>query len=211
MPYQIVVDTHGVITPQPLAPGEGFHNAGQSTLQRSTIEDFWRWAYSDLVGNTDRGALAEFIVAKAIDDASPTRNAWEPFDLTTASGIKVEVKSASFAQSWHQKQHTRVQFSIKKTMEWDPRTNDFLAPASRHSDVYVFCLLAEMVKESLNPLDLEQWEFYVLATKQIDQDFGDRQSVSLKQVKDRTSCHPVDKLSAAVSQALNRPVGERPI
>ena len=74
---------------------------------------------------------------------------------------------------------------------------------------FFFCLLAEMAKESLNPLDLEQWEFYVLATKQIDQDFGDRQSVSLKQVKDRTSCHPVDKLSAAVSQLLNRSRGER--
>ena len=205
MPYQIVVDMDGVITPQPLEPGEGFHNAGQSSLLGSTIGDFWQWAYSDLVGNTDRGALAEFIVAKAIDDASPTRNAWEPFDLTTASGIKVEVKSASFAQSWHQNRPTRVQFSIKKTMEWDPRTNEFLAPASRHSDVYVFCLLAEMVKESLNPLDLEQWEFYVLSTKQIDRDFGDLQGISLKQVKDRSRCHHVDKLLEAISQVLNKP------
>lgn len=37
MPYQIVVDMDGVITPQPLEPGEGFHNAGQSTLLASTI------------------------------------------------------------------------------------------------------------------------------------------------------------------------------
>ena len=205
MPYQIVVDMDGVITPQPLEPGEGFHNAGQSSLLGSTIGDFWQWAYSDLVGNTDRGALAEFIVAKAIDDASPTRNAWAPFDLTTASGIKVEVKSAAFAQSWHQKQPTRVQFSIKKTMEWKPRTNSFQPPASRHSDVYVFCLLAEMVKENLNPLDLEQWEFYVLSTKQIDRDFGDLQGISLKQVKDRSRCHHVDKLLEAISQVLNKP------
>ena len=126
-------------------------------------------------------------------------------DLTTVAGIKVEVKSASFAQSWHQKQPSRVQFSIKKTMEWDPRTNEFLAPASRHSDVYVFCLLAEMVKEHLNPLDLEQWEFYVLSTKQIDRDFGDRQSMSLKQVKDRSGCHHVNNLSEAISQVLNKP------
>ena len=85
-------------------------------------------------------------------------------------------------------------------MQWDPRTNDFLAPATRHSDVYVFCLLAEMVKENLNPLDLEQWEFYVLSTKQIDRDFGDLQSISLKQVKDRSRCHHVDKLLEAISQ-----------
>jgi len=201
MPYDISVDGYGVITPLPLNSDEVFEHAGETILARSTIKDFWQWAYSDLVGNTDRGTLAEYIVAKAIGDERKTRNSWESFDLTAFDGTNVEVKSASFVQSWHQNQLTRVQFSIKKTQEWDPKTNTFIAPAKRHSDVYVFCLLSETVKDNLDPLNLNQWEFYVLATKEIDRDFGDRKSISLSQVKSRSRTYNIHELAVAVSSA----------
>ena len=38
--------------------------AGGSTLDLSLL-DYWRWSTSDLVGNTARGVLAEYIVARA--------------------------------------------------------------------------------------------------------------------------------------------------
>tara|TARA_Y100000588_G_scaffold77695_1_gene81037 strand:- start:266 stop:862 length:597 start_codon:yes stop_codon:yes gene_type:complete len=193
------MDGYGVITPLPLSSDEVFEHAGETTLARSTIKDFWQWAYSDLVGNTDRGTLAEYIVAKAIGDERKTRNSWESFDLTAFDGTKVEVKSASFVQSWHQNQLTRVQFLIKKTQEWDPRTNTFIPPAKRHADVYVFCLLSETVKINLNPLDINQWEFYVLGTREIDRDFGDRQSISLNQVRGRSRTYTINELADAVS------------
>ncbi len=41
---------------------EPFLNEGDDAY---TLRDFWAWAYSDLVGNTERGRLAEFIVAMA--------------------------------------------------------------------------------------------------------------------------------------------------
>lgn len=31
-----------------------------------TLQDFWAWAFSDLVSNTERGKLAEYLVAKAM-------------------------------------------------------------------------------------------------------------------------------------------------
>ena len=201
MPYQIVVDEHGVIDPQPLNSDEGFGHAGESGLAGSTIEDFWRWAYSDLVNNTDRGTFAEFMVAKAIGDERTTRNSWEAFDLTAYDGTKVEVKSASFVQSWHQDQLTKVQFSIGKTLMWEPRTHKYIQPAKRHSDVYVFCLLAESEKARVNPLDLSQWEFYVLATKEIDRDLGNGKSISLNQLKSRSRSYYIDELAEAVSSA----------
>ena len=30
------------------------------------VEDYWKWAYSDLLSNTSRGAMAEFIVRSAL-------------------------------------------------------------------------------------------------------------------------------------------------
>jgi len=45
--------------------------------------DFWQWSASDLVGNTLRGVLAEYIVAQALAAAREIREGWAPYDLIT--------------------------------------------------------------------------------------------------------------------------------
>ncbi|MBK6579630.1 MAG: hypothetical protein IPG17_26280 [Sandaracinaceae bacterium] len=56
-----------------LPAGEDF--AGAPAL---TVLDFWRWSMSDLVSNTARGVLAEFLVGSALGIASGTRVEWVP-------------------------------------------------------------------------------------------------------------------------------------
>ena len=62
--------------------------------------NFWQWLASDLVDNALRGALAEYIVACDLGIADGTRPGWNAYDLITPEGIKVEVKSAAYLQSW---------------------------------------------------------------------------------------------------------------
>ena len=57
---------NGGISTKKLDGAETFKTAEGSPLVSADILDYWRWAYSDIVGNTNRGALAEFIVARAI-------------------------------------------------------------------------------------------------------------------------------------------------
>ena len=65
-----------------------------------SVIDFWSWSASDLIANTARGVVAEFIISKARDiDQSSTRDGWAAWDLTTPEGTKVEVKSAAYIQS----------------------------------------------------------------------------------------------------------------
>ena len=46
------------------------------------LNDFWRWQSSDLLNNTLRGVLAEYIVAKALGiKTNGPRVDWEPYDL----------------------------------------------------------------------------------------------------------------------------------
>lgn len=52
-------------------------------------------------------------------------------------------------------------FSIRQTIAWDSIENVYSTEKKRHTDVYVFALLAHKVKETLYPLDTRQWEFYV--------------------------------------------------
>lgn len=56
------------------------------------LSDFWAWNSSDLLNNTLRGALAEFLVASAIGiDTSEARQDWTPYDLLSPSGRKIRI------------------------------------------------------------------------------------------------------------------------
>ena len=198
MAYQTRVN-NGVIETQPLEPTEAFIGSEDGPLSSASIGDYWQWAFSDIVGNTERGVLAEYIVAKAVGALGQTRNDWAPYDLLSPSGIKVEVKSSAYLQSWFQRTPSRPQFSIRKAVEWSPELNEYIGEKRRHSDVYVFCLLAHQGdKQSLNPLDLSQWEFYVVPTMEIDKKYGERQSITVGQVRELSRSYTLPELAKAI-------------
>ena len=84
-----------------------------------TLQDFWAWAFSDLVSNTERGKLAEYIVATAMGCDEGTSPTWGSFDLLSPEGIKIEVKASAYIQSWEQKSFSRIEFSIAESLYWD--------------------------------------------------------------------------------------------
>ena len=200
MAYQVVVNDAGVIEPQPLNSDEKFVNSKNSAVSNKTMLDYWQWAFSDLVGNTERGVLAEYLVAMAVGSKKSVRGSWDPYDIEAADGTRIEVKSASYVQSWYQKELSKIQFSIRKTLEWIPEKNAFGGERKRQSDVYVFCLLTQQEKADINPLDLEQWEFYVVPTAVLDRELGDTQSMSLSRVRQYSFAYNLEQLKTAVSQ-----------
>ncbi len=129
---------------------------------------FWQWAYSDIEVNILRGILAEYIVSLAAGCEQTTRVEWNAYDLITPEGIKIEVKSSSYWQSWYQEKHSDIRFDIAQTQSWDASTNEYSEGKQRHADIYVFCVLAHKDKNTLDSLNLEQWEFYVLPTQALD-------------------------------------------
>ena len=79
-----------------------------------SLLDFWRWSVSDILSNATRGRFAEFIVGTAIGlNPEDLRDEWDAYDLTTVDGIKIEVKSAAYIQTWNQKKISNISFSIK--------------------------------------------------------------------------------------------------
>lgn len=70
-----------------------------------SVNMFWSWAHSDLMNNAERGRLAEFIVSMALNCNSPSRVEWDAYDLSTEDGIKIEVKSSAYLQTWHQNEN----------------------------------------------------------------------------------------------------------
>lgn len=145
----------------------------------STLLDFWRWAYSDLVGNAQRGALAEYIVACALDVHHTERIAWDKYDLLTQEGISVEVKTSGYIQTWQQTSLSRIVFGIQPTHGWDSRTNQYDSTQKRQADIYVFCVHKHTEQATINPLCISQWDFYLMPTAALNAAFGNQKTVSL--------------------------------
>jgi hypothetical protein len=58
-----------------ISGGLGRQQASSGWMRQS--RGFSRWAFSDLRGNTTRGILAEFLVAKAVGDERALRIGWD--------------------------------------------------------------------------------------------------------------------------------------
>ncbi|MFN6945974.1 MAG: hypothetical protein ACK4ND_13580 [Cytophagaceae bacterium] len=144
-----------------------------------SCQDFWCWAFSDLLNNTTRGILAEFLIANALRIDQTCRKEWNAYDLITEKGLKIEVKSAAYVQSWEQKKVSEIKFNIATTKGWDAETNTYSPTSQRQSDVYIFALLKHKDKNTVNPLDLDQWLFYVLKTAEINKVCGDKKSIGI--------------------------------
>lgn len=147
-----------------------------------TVLDFWQWSSSDLLGNTMRGVLAEYIVGTALGILKDVRIEWAEYDLLTHDGIKLEIKSSAYLQSWSQKRLSNISFGIEPKMpQTAPEPNTEPLPR-RQADVYVFCLLHHRDMLTVNPLDLDQWSFYCLSTKKLDAECRDQKTLSLSRL-----------------------------
>lgn len=147
------------------------------------LTGFWQWSCSDLVSNATRGVLAEYLVAKALGVADGVREEWAAYDLTAADGTRIEVKSAAYIQSWHQERPSPINFRVPKTRAWDRESNRQSEEVRRQADVYVFAVLANQQQSTLDPLDVSQWEFFVVPTSHLDNRTRSQHSITLPSLR----------------------------
>ena len=162
--------------------GSELFTLGGSPLPMNLLS-FWQWSSSNLVGNAMRGILAEYIVTSAIGVSNGIRDQWDAYDIETENGIRIEVKSCAYIQSWEQKKHSSIKFGIRPTRGEDLDAKERSQLVSRQADVYIFCLLIHRDQNTLNPLDLDQWMFYVLPTKVLNESVGAQKSISLSRLE----------------------------
>jgi len=181
---------------------------GQETVSdngvstKYTLLDFWCWSVSDILSNATRGRFAEFIVGTAIGfDPKSLRDEWDAYDLTTDEGIKIEVKSAAYIQSWNQNKFSNITFSIKPARYWDSETGMQSTKLKRHADLYVFCLLKHKEQETIDPLKMEQWEFYILPTYRLDNYERSQSSITLYSLQKLTEPRKYSELRDEILKA----------
>lgn len=175
----------GRIRPHRRSGDEYLHSAGELIHPDANLQNFWEWYGSDILSNTERGVFAEYIVAHAVGDESvmtDAREGWESYDLLSSDGTKVEVKSSAYIQSWRQMSESNPIFDIARKLAWDANTDTFSDEQVRSSDIYVFCLYnrrASVSPNTLNPLDVAQWDFFILPTSVLDRKVPKQKTISL--------------------------------
>jgi hypothetical protein len=164
--------------------------SGKETISHRTLDrpvsvlEFWAWSCSDLLSNVTRGRFAEFLVARALGlSTDGVRDEWSVYDLELPGGDGIEVKSAAYLQSWGQRGLSRTVFDIRRSRAWDPKLNVMAAESDRPAKVYVFALLKHEEKTSVDPLKIEQWEFFVLPTSTINERLKAQRSITLASLR----------------------------
>jgi hypothetical protein len=171
-----------------------------------SLQHFWQWSGSDLISNSQRGILAEFLVAHALGVDHGVRTEWDAYDLETDSGIKVEVKASGFVQTWAQEKLSSIGFDISPKLSWDASTNISATEAVRPADVYVFAVHAHIDQASIDALNVNQWEFYVLGTPVLDEACSSQKRISLGTLQKLCpTAVPFEGLGEAVAQAAGCP------
>lgn len=168
------------------------------------LVDFWAWAYSDVLSNTERGVLAEFLVAAALGiDLKTPRSAWSKFDLLYRDK-GIEVKSASYHQRWHQERMSNIAFNIPARRAWDEGTNVQDKDPKRHAFLYILCLLAEQERTLVNPLNLDQWRFWVVPTRFFDERKRSQHSITLASLlRERGDSIPFNEIKSNVNTLID--------
>lgn len=144
----------------PLTGTEELHG-----VDGARVVDFWRFAMSDLRMNNVRGYLAEYLVARAVG-AAGTRIEWDAYDVLAPDGTRIEVKSSAYLQVWEQRKLSRIVFTGLRGRTWD--RYGVASEATYNADVYVFCVQTATTHDVYDPLDVDQWRFYVLARQAVE-------------------------------------------
>ncbi len=160
---------------------------GEGRIASGTVLDFWRWAAGDLRGNALRGHFAEWLVGLLLGVEMTVRQEWDSFDLSHGE-TKVEVKSSAYIQGWGQRAVSRITFGALLKQPWDPITGTYQVEASLNADWYVFALEKCKVGPDYDPLDLSQWEFYIVPSSALSK-MKPNQTLSLQKVADLAG-HP---------------------
>ncbi|MCI6189593.1 MAG: hypothetical protein MR691_06560 [Clostridium sp.] len=136
------------------------------------LKNFWSFQYSNLISSKIRDNISKFIVAKALNITDRKFEYFDGHDLTSKEGIPIDVRSASYITSLGEEPFKEIEFKIYKNGDIK----------KLYGFIYVFCLLSHRTKEGLDPLDINQWEFYITTRSNLEKILNGDEKITLKKL-----------------------------
>lgn len=143
---------------------------GAEGEQLSTLGDFWAWAYSDESLDAEPRILPGYLVELALRRAPSQR--WAGTGLNDATqrlldSLTFEVRGASEVPTMARTGAANITFSLANRPD---------------VDAWIFAIIAHTDVETLNPLDVRQWAFFVVPSVYIDMAHARARSITLTQL-----------------------------
>lgn len=167
-----------------------------------TVLDYWKWAYSSILDNTARGVFAEFLVGNALGVLNAPRVMWDNADIDY-NGYFIEVKSSAYIQSWEQAKPSAPVYGIAPKYNWTGIGNEYETEMRRFADYSIFCLLNEKNRNKVKPLNIDQWEFYILPTKVLDDYNKTQKTISLRPLQRLCSGVTYHEIKPTLDELIN--------
>lgn len=181
-------------------------NLDGAPLVGGTAIEFWRWAAGDLRGNALRGHFAEWLVGLLLGVDLSVRTEWDSYDLILGE-VRIEVKSSAYIQGWGQRALSRISFGALVKQPWDAGTGTWEIEQRLNAEWYVFALETCESGPEYDPLDLDQWRFYVIHRDALT-DLRPRQTLSLRRVEElgrKMTASELRRAGPSVMGIINRP------
>lgn len=184
-----------------LSGNEPLTSGGKPT--QYTVLDYWRFQFSNIYHVQEE--IAEFIVSMALGIEAPmNKNLWTTWDIDYR-GKRIEVKETGYFHSFNEDGKVSQQrtFGIPKAYT---KYKNNKSTYERQNDVYIFCLNTGNTKEESNPLELDHWRFWVVATATINHLCENNKTISLGRIKTITGQKNgigYADLKAAVDEAVD--------
>lgn len=166
------------------------------------ILDFWIYKYSNIYNMQE--VIAEFIVEKALNiEKSYNTDYWTLFDILYRN-CRIEIKETSYYHPWNENGKISNQrgFGITKANS-SYENNDIENKFERQNDIYVFCLNTGVTKETSNPMNLNNCEFYIVPTSVINEKCGNNKTISLNKIRQLTKAITYDNLKKSIDELIN--------
>lgn len=162
--------------------------------------EFWQTKFSDVYNIQEY--MAEFLVERALGiNKSHNTESWTLFDILY-NDYRIEIKQTGYYHPWNKdgKISQVRRFGITKAYSKKGKSDDVLY--ERQNDIYVFCLNKGETKETSNPLNVNNWEFYVISTKIINEKCNNYKSIGLEKVRKLTKAISYDKLKETIDKII---------
>lgn len=174
-------------------------------LTGATVEDFWQWAFGDLVTNTVRSVFAEYLVALALGVSDRPRVEWDQYDLIYR-GVGIEVKAVGRVQAWAAPARVGVpRFGIAAKRGWDAATNTTSLTAGRSTEAWVFGECTPTVASSTLVANPDSWRFHVASRRLLDEHRPTQKTISISQLARLIPNISFSELRTAVDDAIDHP------
>ena len=119
-----------------------------------------------------------------------------------ASALKSSLQRT--AKAGPRKKLSPILFSIRKAICWEAATGEHKGEPTRLSDVYIFCVHTEKqtARAKISVYDVGTWQFYIVPTKRLNEEFGDAKSLGISSVQRLAGACTFGGIKAAVDSVL---------